>query len=41
MFYMEDMSIEDIDAALKIPAGTVKSRLFKAKKILKEKMAYE
>ena len=41
MFYMEDMSIEDIAAALKIPAGTVKSRLFKAKKILKEKMAYE
>ena len=32
MFYMEDMSIEDIAAALKIPAGTVKSRLFKAKK---------
>lgn len=41
MFYMEDMSIEDIAAALKIPAGTVKSRLFKAKKLLKEKMAYE
>ena len=41
MFYMEDMSIEDIAAALMIPAGTVKSRLFKAKKILKEKMAYE
>lgn len=38
MFYMEDMSIEEIALALGIPAGTVKSRMNKARKILKEGM---
>ena len=41
MYYMEDMSINEIAAALKIPAGTVKSRMNKAKKMLKEKMNYD
>ena len=40
MFYMEEMSIEEIAAALKIPAGTVKSRMNKAKIMLKEKLQY-
>lgn len=39
MFYMEEMSIEDIALALGIPEGTVKSRMNKARKILKEGMS--
>ncbi len=35
MYYTAGMSNEDIAAALKIPQGTVKSRLYKARKILK------
>ena len=41
MYYMEDMSINEIAVALGIPAGTVKSRMNKAKKMLKEKMNYD
>jgi RNA polymerase sigma factor, sigma-70 family len=40
MYYMEEMSVDDIAAALGIPAGTVKSRMNKARNILKEKMDY-
>lgn len=35
MYYTAEMSIEDIASALKIPQGTVKSRLYKARKVLK------
>jgi len=35
MYYTAGMSVEDIASALKIPQGTVKSRLCKARKILK------
>lgn len=38
LYYMEDLKISDISGVLKIPEGTVKSRLFKAKKMLKEKL---
>ncbi len=38
MFYMEDMSIEEISKALQIPAGTVKSRLHQGKAKLKERL---
>ena len=41
MYYMEEMSITDIANALRIPEGTVKSRMNKARKILKEKMDYD
>lgn len=41
MFYMENMSIEEIASALKIPAGTVKSRMSSAKSILKERLNNE
>ena len=34
LFYMEEQSISDIAAILSIPHGTVKSRLYKAKRIL-------
>lgn len=35
MYYTAEMSIEEIALALKIPQGTVKSRLYKARKTLK------
>lgn len=35
MYYTAEMSNEDIAASLKIPLGTVKSRLYKARKTLK------
>lgn len=35
MYYTAEMSIEDIASALKIPQGTVKSRLYNARKALK------
>ncbi len=34
LFYMEDLTVPEIAAALHIPQGTVKSRLHKAKKLL-------
>lgn len=36
--YMEEMSMEEIARALRIPEGTVKSRLNKAKELLKERL---
>jgi RNA polymerase sigma factor (sigma-70 family) len=36
MFYLNDMSYEEITQALKLPVGTVKNRLFRAKEKLKE-----
>ena len=36
--YMEDMKITEITKILKIPEGTVKSRLYKAKKVLKKEL---
>lgn len=38
MYYSAQMSIEDISTALHIPEGTVKSRLYKARTIIKQKM---
>lgn len=35
LFYYEDMSLKEISKVLNIPEGTVKSRLFRAKKKLK------
>ncbi|HBA97026.1 MAG TPA: RNA polymerase subunit sigma-70 [Lachnospiraceae bacterium] len=39
LYYMEDMAVSEIAGILKIPKGTVKSRLYKAREILKEKLA--
>ncbi|UNC92282.1 RNA polymerase sigma factor [Candidatus Contubernalis alkaliaceticus] len=36
MYYVAEMSVNDIASVLKIPQGTVKSRLHKARKILKK-----
>ena len=38
LYYMEELSIQEIAKALKLPKGTVKSRLFRARALLKEKM---
>ncbi len=38
MFYMESMTVNEIASALKVPSGTVKSRLHEAKGRLKERM---
>lgn len=38
LYYMEDLPIKEIAGILHIPTGTVKSRLFQAKKILKERL---
>ena len=36
LYYFEQLSVPEISAALKIPKGTVKSRLYSARKELKE-----
>lgn len=38
LYYMEEMSIAQIAAAVRIPAGTVKSRLYQARKILEKEL---
>lgn len=38
LFYGEDLSVEEIAAVLKIPAGTVKSRLHHAREALKSQL---
>jgi RNA polymerase sigma-70 factor (ECF subfamily) len=43
LYYTVEMSVHDIASSLNLPAGTVKSRLFKARKILEKGLveAYE
>lgn len=38
LFYMEDLAVADISQILSLPEGTVKSRIHRAKKILKQKL---
>jgi RNA polymerase sigma-70 factor (ECF subfamily) len=38
LYYTMDMSVPDIALTLKIPAGTVKSRLYKARKLIEKGM---
>ncbi len=40
-FYLEEMSIAEISVVLDIPIGTVKSRLSKARNLLKQKLSGE
>lgn len=41
LYYYEELSTMDISAALKIPEGTVRSRLFRARAILKSNLEGE
>ncbi|MBR6535149.1 MAG: sigma-70 family RNA polymerase sigma factor [Clostridia bacterium] len=41
LFYFEDMDVQQTSKVLNIPAGTVKSRLNKARKLLKEMLKNE
>ncbi len=38
LFYMEELSTDQVASLLKIPAGTVKSRLYRARKILQTEL---
>lgn len=38
LFYMEDLEIMEVSQILNLPEGTVKSRIHRAKKILKQKL---
>lgn len=41
LYYMEGLSITDIAKILKLPQGTVKSRLYQARKLLKNQLSFE
>lgn len=41
LYYFEDMDVESTAKVLKVPAGTVKSRLNRARKLLKEVLSDE
>jgi RNA polymerase sigma factor (sigma-70 family) len=38
LFYLQELSLNEVADALKIPVGTVKSRLFRAKRLLRQAM---
>lgn len=38
LYYMEELSVDEIAVVIKKPIGTVKSRLYHARKLLKERM---
>lgn len=38
LYYMEGLSVAEIASALRVPQGTVKSRLYHARKILKQEL---
>jgi RNA polymerase sigma-70 factor (ECF subfamily) len=38
LFYLRELSIEQIAALLDVPAGTVKSRLFRARNLLRQQL---
>ena len=41
LFFLRDLSIDEVAEVLHVPPGTVKSRLFKAKKILRDVLERE
>lgn len=41
LFFLRDLSIDEVAEVLRIPPGTVKSRIFKAKKTLREALKGE
>jgi RNA polymerase sigma-70 factor (ECF subfamily) len=38
LFYLQDMTLEDCAQILEIPTGTVKSRLFRARRLLRDRL---
>lgn len=41
LFYFQELSLSDIAEALKIPVGTVKSRLFRGRRLLRQRLTAE
>jgi RNA polymerase sigma-70 factor (ECF subfamily) len=38
LFYLHDLAVEDCAQILDIPPGTVKSRLFRARRLLRDRL---
>ena len=38
LFYLQELSLNEVAEALKVPVGTVKSRLFRARRLLRQAM---
>ena len=38
LFYLQELSLNEVAEALKVPVGTIKSRLFRAKRLLRQAM---
>jgi RNA polymerase sigma-70 factor (ECF subfamily) len=38
LFYLQELSLNEVADALKVPVGTIKSRLFRAKRLLRQAM---
>ena len=38
LFYLEELDLRQVAEVLEVPDGTVKSRLFRARKMLKERL---
>lgn len=41
LFYLEELSLADVAQALAVPVGTVKSRLFRARQLLRQQLTGE
>lgn len=41
LYYMEELPVQEIASVLKIPKGTVKSRLYQARELLRKKLEVE
>ena len=41
LFYLQELSLNEVAEALKVPVGTVKSRLFRGRRLLRQRMTEE